>query len=270
MLAENASVVAAAEAAVAAGEGNKTVEDLATGMAAEESKSVDMPPSPPTKQQEVAVVDKEAEKEEHERQQRVADSLSIYKAQLAARESGQFDASGSHHSSTWDQASGSGAGAKEKQPAVLYWSEGMDMQLARLVKECCFDFDAISAKMQEATATGKFTSSAARDKYAENLEAAQLTNEACRMRWTELDASLWGVPASSDAQSGSGGSAVPQETIFKICINPAVLGAGHGAQPDFNQLANMPSGMPSYLKAPTAFPSVRGGGDDSDEELELD
>jgi hypothetical protein len=38
-------------------------------------------------------------------------------------------------------------GATAKSPVVLYWSEDMDIQLAKEVRSCMFDFDLISQRL---------------------------------------------------------------------------------------------------------------------------
>ena len=66
-------------------------------------------------------------------------------------------------------------------------------------------------------------------------------------RWSQLDAAQWG--------SGSENSGL--ETNFKICIDPSVLGKGHGSQPTYQALASSAAGsIPKYLKVPVQFPSV--------------
>lgn len=89
--------------------------------------------------------------------------------------------------------------------------------------------------------------------------ARKLTSEECRMRWSQLDAAQW-------SELSPNTSAL--DTVFKVCINSSVLGAGHGAQPSFQAMASLAAGsMPTYLKPPTSFPSVR---DEAEEEDEFD
>ena len=71
--------------------------------------------------------------------------------------------------------------SEKKRP--LYWSEAMDVELGKLVKDCVFDFDLISARM---------VSLAERNGLAEAPEAVRnrpaevLTAEQCRLRWAQL------------------------------------------------------------------------------------
>lgn len=124
----------------------------------------------------------------------------------------------------------------------LYWSEEMDLMLGGLVRERSSDFGSISLAMREAAVSETF------DVGIERTDVARLTSEECRLRWAQLDANLW---------SCQDPKATPADTLFKVCITPAVLGKGHGAQPDFASMAAMAAGaMPSYLTPPTVFPSV--------------
>lgn len=124
----------------------------------------------------------------------------------------------------------------------LYWSEEMDLMLGGLVRERSADFGSISLAMREAAASDAF------ELGIDRKCADRLTAEECRHRWAQLDANLW---SCQDPQ------ATPADTLFKVCITPAVLGKGHGAQPDFASMAAMAAGvMPSYLTPPTVFPSV--------------
>ena len=185
------------------------------------------------------------------REERVAESFHIYKTQLEERKKGKQPTPPSCRPSTWDTS----APAVPEVERPLYWTEAMDMHLAKLVKSCVFDFDAISTAMQTLAEKDALSSNAALKK------PTLLSNEACRLRWAQLDAQQWSeVSPNSTAL----------DTQFKVCISASVLGAGHGAQPTFEALASMAAGStPAYLKVPTAFPSVQDlVGEESD--LDLD
>jgi hypothetical protein len=207
--------------------------------------------------------------EQHLRDSRVAESFAIYKKQLQqnmhkGKITGQHPSqpaatvhelatvqSAASVSSTWDAPA-----PVEVKAKPLYWSEIMDIELGKLVKMCAFDFDEITLKMKD-MAIGNLL-------FNENvrLNPSLLTNEACRLRWSQLDASQWGG-ISSDVTA--------LDTVFRICINPAVLGKGHGSQPSFQALSSMSAGaVPKYLTPPSAFPSVGDLPEDDDEDVDLD
>lgn len=185
------------------------------------------------------------------RDERVAESFHIYKKQLEAQKAGKVALPAPSKPSTWDTP----AVVVPEAERPLYWSESMDMHLAKLVKACVFDFDAISTTMQQLAEKNALSSTQA------HKAPARLSNEACRLRWAQLDAEQWGTVAPNSSAL---------DTQFKVCISSAVLGAGHGSQPSYDALASIAAGSaPTYLKVPTAFPSVQDtAADDSDMELD--
>jgi hypothetical protein len=206
--------------------------------------------------------------EQNLRDARVTESFAIYKAQLqqswaqgqSSGTNGQNSSfSGSPlttssvpSSSTWDTP----APAVESKLKPLYWSENMDIELGKLVKVCAFDFDEITIKMKDMAAADLLGNTTV------HQNPTLITNEACRLRWSQLDSSQW-CSASPDVTA--------LDTVFKICINPSVLGKGHGSQPSFQALSSMSAGSaPKYLTVPTAFPSVGDLPEDDDEDLDLD
>mmetsp|Transcript_23203 Transcript_23203/g.38697 ORF Transcript_23203/g.38697 Transcript_23203/m.38697 type:complete len:706 (-) Transcript_23203:150-2267(-) len=252
----SANPAAAAAVALPAAEDSKEPE--------EESKS--------THDNDAALLEISEQELQQVRQERVAESFHIYKKQL---EAGRKAAAGGHtsttslsastsrsssSSSTWDTPSAEDVQRQQQQmKRPLHWTESMDIHLAKLVKACVFDFDAISVTMQQLASKNALSSETV------FKNPALLTNEACRLRWAQLDATQW-----SDVAPNS--SAL--DTEFKVCISSAVLGAGHGAQPNFDALASMTAGTtPAYLKVPTAFPSVKdtpAGNDDGDDGVDSD
>jgi len=228
---------------------------------------------------------KRARDEEMIRQQRVAESMEIYKRQQALAKakgsssgattlpvSGAYgtstavtspkSSSSTASSSTWDSACdattasvGGGGGAT---PTTLYWTEEMDLALAKEVRAAAFDFQVIAASLSAKATQGIF------GKTMERLSHL-ITTESVRVRWCDLDAENWSQVAPQHASL---------ETNFTSYITPAMLAStsGHGAQPNFSQLASMAAGsMPTYLTPPSSFPSVADLDDeDEDEEKEVE
>ena len=213
------------------------------------------------------------------RDMRVSESFAIYKRQLEQKKlSGEISLVSSSVSSTWETGSNlipssgpvpsnmqtnttnesSNDVVIEVKPRPMYWSEVMDVELGKLVKKCLFDFDEISGRMIELAESGKLPGN---DNISKN--PSLLTSEECRLRWSQLDAAVW-------AENPPDISAL--DTVFKICINPSVLGAAHGAQPSFQALASLAaSSKPNYLTVPTSFPSVQDINDeDAGSDLDLD
>lgn len=186
------------------------------------------------------------EKERAEREQRVAESFAIYKKQLQARQNQPEDlpqaVRDNQHRNTWHAAATSSA-LEDEAPRPIYWSEVMDLELAKQVKANVFDFDAISRCMMTAAKDRKL------DNVIVHRNPELLTNEVCRLRWADLDASNWCVPAPG---------VTAQDTIFRINLTDEILQQTGGAQPSFEELANLARGSkPGYLKTPIAFPSVQ-------------
>jgi hypothetical protein len=285
---------------------------------------------------------KRLQAEEDERQQRVADSFRIYKAQLEAEKrakSAQSSGAGAvgrpaapAKSSIWDSwenndinvnantssnslVSESSSGFKSWESAaevlcadnrpqhVFYWSEAMDMRLAQEVRICIFDFEAVAQKLRAASMAGEFRSSGrGRNSDGSNHKAEQFTAEACRIRWSQLSSDQWvdfDAPkrtttatttiSSTNAENARDQSTnvvegsteqfdfsvpesaestpmLPPAAIYKVCIPSEMLSHGHGGQPTFEQLSKMTNKLPSYLKAPTALPSVQADDDDEDDD----
>ena len=202
--------------------------------------------------EEEAAAKKKAQAEEFERQERVAASLAMYKAQKAAAQKKAEQPVGNSKpiQSSWDAAIAPEAPVPvvssaeprvvlldaQEQPVQiagtsLYWSEDMDIILAKQVQACIFDFDGVSREM------------------IQRFSKAQLTPEACRLRWADLDAGNTGHNAL--------------ETNFTCYVSENVITKGHGAQPTFDALSSLARGQfPTYLKAPSAFPSVADLSDD--------
>jgi dynein assembly factor 1, axonemal len=222
--------------------------------------------------EEIAAAKKKVQEEENARQERIAESLAIYKAQKEAaaqakKEGKSVNALGPRVTpvSSWDDAAtiekrntasnsdNTVSSMQEQQvvelssenseqsvnraiPAVgLYWTENMDIILAKQVQACVFDFDRVSSTM------------------IKQFQNDKIDSEACRLRWADLDA----------------GDGNPLETNFTCYVNDNMINhtkeKGHGAQPSFDSLSTMArSQFPSYLKAPNAFPSVTDDGSDSD------
>jgi dynein assembly factor 1, axonemal len=192
------------------------------------------------------------------RQQLVQESLAIYRKQLEDEKRMKEASSnsvvpandriGAEQSSLWTQQYA--IEAPSKNP--LYWSESMDIALAQNTRAYVFDFDQIAKVMGDAASKGTFGLIA--QKNPESIDA-----EACRLRWAQLDAENW---CEMDPE------AADDNVLYKVCIQPEVLGKGHGAQPSFQALRSMAAGMtPSYLKPPPSFPSVADADSESDDDI---
>mmetsp|Transcript_15683 Transcript_15683/g.15815 ORF Transcript_15683/g.15815 Transcript_15683/m.15815 type:complete len:691 (-) Transcript_15683:256-2328(-) len=210
------------------------------------------------------------------RDERVQESLRLfYSQQLPAPPSKEalppppplFESNSDSISNTWDDAmkrDNATTEAPVKALRPIYWSEYMDLILAKLVREYAFDFNAISCTMQQ-IARGRQVGP--EDTAANNGSevdpdlcnaADRLTADECRLRWTQLDAKHWALPHPASSSI---------DTVFKICVQPSVLGKGHGAQPTFESLAAIAAGSyPAYLTPPTRFPSVSDLAEDDDED----
>lgn len=132
---------------------------------------------------------------------------------------------------------------------AVYWTEEMDMELARLVKSSIFDFNLVSDGMRKKASGGHFG--------LNRLQLApRLTFDECRLHWSALDASNWSESSENQALN----------TVFRVNVNPADLDSS-GKQPSFDDLkAKAASAAPTYLKAPTSFPSMNEVDDDDDDE----
>ena len=117
---------------------------------------------------------------------------------------------------------------------AFYWTENMDIILAKQVQACIFDFDRVSETM------------------IKQFNNNDIDAEKCRLRWADLDA---------------GDNVNALETNFTCYVSENMINAkGHGGQPSYDSLSTMArSQFPSYLKAPNAFPSVADNSDSDDE-----
>ena len=223
-----------------------------------------VPPAPPTPEEEAATAAQDAAKaelvelervtaeetrqQEAEHQALVNESMAIYN-QLRKGGADAIARAPATTSSTWANG-GSAAAVVGSEDRPLYWSEAMDIELARQVKACVFDFDAIAEQLQKQCKGGHFG--------LETMNASpRLTAEECRLHWAKLDASQW-------CEEAPDCSAL--HTNFKINVQPSSLPGG--VQPSFDEIALMAKGAaPKYLRTPTAFPSVQdGSSDDEDDE----
>ena len=122
-----------------------------------------------------------------------------------------------------------------------------------MVRRYVFDFDLVAIEFRALAETGKLGLTLTK-------MVEKCTSDACRLRWTQLDARQW---AEIDSNSGSG-NGVP---VYKVHVQVDVLGKGHGAQPSFQSMASLASGaMPSYLTPPTQFPTVSEAASDDDDD----
>lgn len=148
----------------------------------------------------------------------------------------------------------------------VYWTEWMDLKLAELVQSCVYDFNSIANSFTELAESSEFSQlppmAFGVGKHSKEI-LESLSEENCRLRWAELDAKQWCTDDDGANDSLVEGG-VP--AVYKICVQPDVLGKGHGAQPTFAAMTNMANGIPSYLKVPTSFPSVSDDEDDDNDD----
>ena len=245
-----------------------------------------VPPAPPRASDEEDEEELDP-REEALRQKRIADSMEIFKRQLAvSKASGKkltlgtgisdllhengatettFYASDSTRpksssSSTWDAAGVvESREAEQDEPRELtYWTEEMDILLAKQVRAKMFDFVAV-AEAIVAAATGPDSKISASMKRA-GIRPKDVTAEACRLRWADLDAEKW---------SAVGTDVTPMDTNFAVYVTSSMISSadGHGGQPSYSALATLAAGsLPTYLTAPTSFPSVADIDDDDNDE----
>eukprot|EP00604_Paraphysomonas_vestita_P001188 CAMPEP_0174822908 /NCGR_PEP_ID=MMETSP1107-20130205/19737_1 /TAXON_ID=36770 /ORGANISM="Paraphysomonas vestita, Strain GFlagA" /LENGTH=538 /DNA_ID=CAMNT_0016043391 /DNA_START=454 /DNA_END=2070 /DNA_ORIENTATION=- len=227
-------------------------------------------------------VEQEEQEEEGEsqdvRDQRVAESVRIYlyqqeqKREKLAR--GLTTSNQSDHpivSSTWEGNSLinhlSQSSSSTTKLKSVYWTEWMDMKLAEFVRSSFFDFSVVADSFHSYLTNDEFFrfSPTGTVKHEEmKFVLRNLTSEDCRLRWAELDASRWSVQAEV-VEEGDAIPIVSSIPIYKVCIQPEVLGKGHGAQPSYQAMASMVSGtMPAYLKVPVSFPSTSEYEEDAD------
>ena len=191
--------------------------------------------------------------EERERQQRVQDSLAIYKQQLRESKARENDPAAVVAAApcTWQVLS-----RIEEEERPLYWTETMDLSLAKAVQECVFDFVAIAERLQILAQEKQL------DSHAAHARPQALSEDVCRLRWSQLDANQWCVPAPG---------VTAQDTIFRVNLSDEILRQTAGQQPSFEQLRGLArSDKPSYLKTPTVFPSVEKHLVDEEEDEDTD
>jgi hypothetical protein len=220
-----------------------------------------VPPAPPATEI-TSVADEEYDQV---RQQRINDSFNIYKKQQEDLKKGIMPAK-YVPVNTWSSAP---AGNKETQatssnhpvPAAeddakvpIFWTEVMDLQLAKQVQQQLFDFDAITREMQ--TAASEKSLNSERVHRSPHL----LTVEVCRRRWMELDAQHW-------CELAPGVSAA--DTLFRINVSDEVLATGY--QPSYDELMQIAArSKPKYLNTPTVLPVMPSYANDSEEEKDED
>lgn len=83
-----------------------------------------------------------------------------------------------------------------------------------------------------------------------------ISSEACRLRWSELDAEQW-----SEVAPGT----TALDTVFMNCVSDEVLKQTQGKMPTFDELANISSGMkPRYMENPPYIPPIDAFADKDD------
>lgn len=233
------------------------------------------------------LLEEQERREQMEREERVAQSLYIYKKQLEQeklRKSGHGHDSASAssaypRSNTWGDGDDVAAATPTPLPETkaqaqahreikeIYWSEEMDIELAKAVRGCEFDFGRVSRMLMGLQERGTLSSQIT----LLGLNAADhLSADKCRQRWALLDAARWSsAPSSASAlesdvnvKSASGAAAAGGEVVHRIFVQVAdINGPKHGAQPSFDEMRSRVAGKaPSYLVPPKSFPTVSVGG----------
>lgn len=237
-------------------------------VATESETAAVLPPQPPSAEEEE---EEETYEQRMERQNRIDESFAIYKKQQEDLKRGVSSQSTYTPVHTWSAApsiakkenmasaanqpqgpSAQSQAAKEEEDMKrpIFWTEVMDLALARQVQLQLFDFDVIAQEMQT-LAKQNFLNSERMHRHPELL-----TVETCRLRWMELDAQHW-------CELAPGVSAA--DTIFRVNVSEEILAAGY--QPSFDELMQMTaSSKPKYLKTPTVLPTMPSYHNDSEEE----
>eukprot|EP01035_Chromulina_nebulosa_P017821 gene17821-23431_t len=144
----------------------------------------------------------------------------------------------------------------EKLDETIYWSETMDLTLAKSIRENKFDFEDVSKSMISEADSGRF---GLRIKSLSSL----FTTALCRDRWNILDANRWSqLPAN-----------ITQDNLqinYKSYYPPKIPGKHEGYQPTFEELAIASQSIyPSYLKVPKNLPSISNFDDDDENDDEI-
>jgi hypothetical protein len=197
--------------------------------------------------------DAEEARLQYELEARVMESLEIYKRQRDASGSSMTNSTSVYVSSTWSSVNIPSAPVEER---ALYWTEAMDIGLAKLVREHNFEFNLVAEALRTAMGRGDFGGDLIGKQH-------RMTYDACRVRWSQLDARQWAVldDRQSTDPSGSASSNIP---LYGMRVRTPALGQ---PQPSYQAMASMASAsIPSYLRVPTSFPSVMDPENDSDAE----
>lgn len=229
------------------------------------------------------VMDDGAEEPKWVHEQRVQESIEIYNRQrrmeklkkeqkLSGSSIEEVVATFSTTQTTidWNFETSQHASANDEGKKRVFWTEWMDLKLAELVQSCVFDFEAIANSFTELADSEEFLQlPPAIFGVGKHTKAIleNLSEEDCRLRWAELDSKQWcdtDTDGDSATTNGLNDTSASAPAVYKVCIQPDVLGKGHGAQPTFSAMSNMATGLPSYLKVPTSFPSMSDTDSDAD------
>lgn len=228
----------------------------------------------------------------------MAESLYIYNKQVAARKAkkAQQEKGGNTYvedkrvSNTWGDEPRPASGTTAAAPVVpaitaseegmssvvsvagpkpLYWSEHMDILLAKEVMTCGSDFDQVSERIINIQKNSNIFLTGSNNDDASLSVSEKLSAEVCKARWAKLDASQWcsmdGVEQENNNTNVSPANSSSTPVLHKIFVEPVDITSGvdggkvgHGVQPTFQEMSQRAKGkMPSYLTPPVDFPSVR-------------
>ena len=136
--------------------------------------------------------------------------------------------------------------SSSKIGSSFYWSEAMDVKLAKHVHASVFDFAKVSEALKELCT----------DEDLGGVDAKLITEESCRNRWCELDV---------DDNDDAGGAPVSTS-------KPNIVVSADGQQLSFAELQRQVNMQPSsHLKIPANLPNVgdedEGEGDEEGDEI---
>jgi len=202
------------------------------------------------------------------RQERVQESLAIYRSQLAEKQriketmeklnaedrflseqNRRTDTFASYYDNPSFIATTKG---QNENSNCLRWSEAMDMTLARLVAKMDFDFDQIALCIKED----------ARFEADEILDC--INAEECRLRWSFLDSENW---TSEGPENGNGMVEAKVEYAPQTISEERLAQLKYMTQFSFEELQSQSAGFESkYLKRPETLPSMQVDESDDDDE----
>ncbi|KAG5178482.1 hypothetical protein JKP88DRAFT_328845 [Tribonema minus] len=188
---------------------------------------------------------------ERERAALVAESMAIFRARQADRETPPVVAEVGASPPLHQQQPGTST-AKSEVPrgeSPVEWTQELDGALTAAVFARSFDFEAVAVSLRAAASAGN---------------AAAVTANACRLRWAHLDACNDDTYSDDDSVGGMPSPPTPS-TATPMPPQPPVIAPGvqENAGKSYEELARS-AAQSRYLRPPTQLPSIAGGGYDSE------